>query len=886
MVDIVTKVLGPSPKGDILTSEEVDQNFLNLKAAAEAGGGVQLADSVTVGNLDVVSWVDSATLSKAYNAKWISGEGTSGVNFGVDFPDQWQTSAKLVWQDTYTRLELLSTDYIASIGGPPLYRSLVNLTANRSNLGVVQTWTHNNYTDDVQTDLSAKIVDTGYEFSTTCTTPTAVTSMWNGISAGEQAWYVDIQTGSDPTKTVFWKTQGGNFLIGFQEDWTDLDETFLFMRTGEFRLGGNPGTPGQVLISGGTGAPAYWGDPSTGGGGSGDVVGPSISAAGLAPIFSNTTGKLIGASNIFMSAYADSYAQVYVKYGSAASGAIASSGTSAQVEVGGNNPSSQYTFVRMAADIAASSKQKLEFGTFVPLDIVDGGSGKGISLNSSGAVGFVAGTTRDFGSKGQIFTSRGSSAEAEWSNGGSVLGYQATSHAPAVVQAGSNWSVSSTPADNTWQSVCFGANLFVAVASSGSGNRVMTSPDGVTWTTRSTSGLDNTWRSVAYGNGVFVAVSYDGNAMTSTDGITWIDRSPPAGHFFTRIAFGNGVFVAVANSGGGASTYICTTTDGITWTARSTGAGGFDAVAYGEIDGQPRWIVAGYGISYWSDNDGATWTVGSGLSTQNHSQAAFGNGVFVVLRNTGTGTPMPYLSYDGKTWTASKTVYDGSWTAITYACGLFVASNNNEILTSSDGRYWTRRPSFTANNISSLCFGVDRFVGVCSSGSGNRAFTCVDDWISYHPTGAIQIDRLIATAASSSTTLASTGLKLFVEANAVYEIDCFITFQSAATTTGLNLGLATPSGSTNRVEIVVPVTSTAAASQLRTIFPNAAVASNLGNVIGTGVTATGSNHTGRISGIIEVGSNSGDCDIRYATEVASSAVTLQVGSVLKLRRIR
>ena len=48
------------------------------------------------------------------------------------------------------------------------------------------------------------------------------------------------------------------------------------------------------------------------------------------------------------------------------------------------------------------------------------------------------------------------------------------------------------------------------------GNRVMTSPDGITWTIRTSP--DSGWTSVAYGDGLFVAVSYTGTGnrvMTS-----------------------------------------------------------------------------------------------------------------------------------------------------------------------------------------------------------------------------------------------------------------------------------------------------------------------------------------------------------------------------------
>ena len=66
---------------------------------------------------------------------------------------------------------------------------------------------------------------------------------------------------------------------------------------------------------------------------------------------------------------------------------------------------------------------------------------------------------------------------------------------------GINWTSRSTPVDNNWQSVCYGNGLFVAVSTSGEGNRVMTSPDGINWTIRSTP-FDNNWYSVCYGDGL------------------------------------------------------------------------------------------------------------------------------------------------------------------------------------------------------------------------------------------------------------------------------------------------------------------------------------------------------------------------------------------------
>jgi hypothetical protein len=103
--------------------------------------------------------------------------------------------------------------------------------------------------------------------------------------------------------------------------------------------------------------------------------------------------------------------------------------------------------------------------------------------------------------------------------------------------------------------VTYGGGIFVAVAGSatGPGNRVMTSPDGVTWTTRAST-ADNYWTSVTYGGGLFVAVSGDtpGNrVMTSPDGVTWTLRASAADNDWRSVTYGGGLFVAVAGTGSG-----------------------------------------------------------------------------------------------------------------------------------------------------------------------------------------------------------------------------------------------------------------------------------------------------------------------------------------------
>jgi len=98
-------------------------------------------------------------------------------------------------------------------------------------------------------------------------------------------------------------------------------------------------------------------------------------------------------------------------------------------------------------------------------------------------------------------------------------------------------------------------SLFCAVAYSGTGNRVMTSPDGINWTTRS-SAADNNWLSVYWSPelGLFCAVAYSGTGnrvMTSPDGINWTTRSSAADNIWYSVCWSPelGLFCAVASSG-------------------------------------------------------------------------------------------------------------------------------------------------------------------------------------------------------------------------------------------------------------------------------------------------------------------------------------------------
>jgi len=148
----------------------------------------------------------------------------------------------------------------------------------------------------------------------------------------------------------------------------------------------------------------------------------------------------------------------------------------------------------------------------------------------------------------------------------------------SIAKGGDSWTIRTSATDNNWHSVCWSPelSLFCAVSHTGSGNRVMTSPDGINWTTRS-SAADNNWSSVCWNPdlGLFCAVAYTGTndrVMTSSNGIDWTIRTSAAAEDWQSVCWSPELelFCAVANSGTG--NRVMTSPDGINWTTRSSAA--------------------------------------------------------------------------------------------------------------------------------------------------------------------------------------------------------------------------------------------------------------------------------------------------------------------------
>ncbi len=243
---------------------------------------------------------------------------------------------------------------------------------------------------------------------------------------------------------------------------------------------------------------------------------------------------------------------------------------------------------------------------------------------------------------------------------------------------GVTWITRTAPNTNNLTSVCFAEELgtFVAVASSGSGNRVNTSSNGTSWTSR-TSAANNRWSSVCWSPSLslFVAVATNVSpvnaaqlVMTSPDDVTWTIRNSYNGGSWSSVCWSQqlSLFVAVSLIGG----HVMTSPDGITWT---------------------RYAAAS--SNAWTS---VTWSRELSL--------------FVAVANSGTGDRV-MTSSDGMTWISRTSAADYAWSSLTWASELnrfFVVSSdtNNFMMTSTNGIDWSLIQT-TSNTYSSICYAFD-----------------------------------------------------------------------------------------------------------------------------------------------------------------------------------
>lgn len=233
-----------------------------------------------------------------------------------------------------------------------------------------------------------------------------------------------------------------------------------------------------------------------------------------------------------------------------------------------------------------------------------------------------------------------------------------------------------------------------------------------TWTSQTGTGYTN-GRPLAFAAGLYVFATNEANKIvTSPDGVTWTVRTPTLAEAI-RVRAANNIFFMMRDS----SSALSTSADGLTYTSRTLAA---SITARGVAWNGTVYCIVGDSGAVQTSPDLATWTSRTSGTAQNLLAVATIGTLFVAVGAGGTVLTSP----DGATWTARTSGTSNQLNAIVVGAGLAVAAGSaGTIITSPDGTNWTARTSGSSENITGLARSVDVFVYVTpndfgSSGNG------------------------------------------------------------------------------------------------------------------------------------------------------------------------
>lgn len=319
-------------------------------------------------------------------------------------------------------------------------------------------------------------------------------------------------------------------------------------------------------------------------------------------------------------------------------------------------------------------------------------------------------------------------------------------------------------------SLAFGAGLFVSVGDAG---LIQTSPDGITWTTR-TSGTAERLGKIYFVNSKFLAIGNKRTLLSSADGITWSVVTFNAGssaHDFMSLSFGNGVYVLAARDNG-SGTYIyrsATATSG-TWSYASQPLG-FESINRVEFLNNKFWAFT-VGNQMFTTSDGVTWSnITASIQLTQPNMSVIGwtsshqifNGIYDGSKYIFYGSSAYYSGYgssfvstDGVNFTLlNKTAYIVPQESVILN-GIYFVTGNEGFVTSPDGLTY----SHSGSSYNDMVKTASKYIAAGYISSDGQIYNSPDfsSWTKRTPANARE---LYTVATDGSTVLAAGYLNVY-----------------------------------------------------------------------------------------------------------------------------
>ena len=214
---------------------------------------------------------------------------------------------------------------------------------------------------------------------------------------------------------------------------------------------------------------------------------------------------------------------------------------------------------------------------------------------------------------------------------------------------------------------------------------IVTSPDGLTWTSQLQSALPTVVGSalngVTWSGTQFVTVGANGTILTSPTGTAWAPQTPGTINTLNGVTWSGTQFAAVGVNG-----TILTSPTGTAWTPQSSGT---ISTLNGVTWSGTQFVAVGVSGTILTSPDGITWTPQTSGALDTLNGVTWSGTQFVAVGVSGTILTSP----DGITWTLRISGTANALSGVTWSGTQFVAVGAGTILTSPDGITWTLRTS-------------------------------------------------------------------------------------------------------------------------------------------------------------------------------------------------